>query len=64
MCQMSVYVEKDGIEELCFSDVTNLSVDGTGVKVSTLFEGETELHDTVLRSIDFMAGKVLLQQST
>jgi len=63
MCQTSVYVEKDGVEELRFSDVTNLSVDGSGVKISTLFEGETELHDTVLHSIDFMAGKVLLHQS-
>ena len=63
MCQMSVYVEKDGVEELQFDDVTNLSVDGTDIKVSTLFEGATEVNDVFISSIDFMGGKVLLQKN-
>ena len=61
MCQISLYVEKDGHEELMFEDVTNLSIEEKGVTVSTLFEGSRELTGTVLRSIDFMGGKILLE---
>ena len=64
MCQISVYVEKDGVEELLLEDVTNLSIETTGVKVSTLFEGAKEVTDAVIGSIDFMAGKVLLKKTT
>jgi predicted RNA-binding protein len=63
MCQISVYVEKDGVEELLLEDVTNLSIETTGVKVSTLFEGAKEVTDAVIGSIDFMAGKVLLKKT-
>jgi len=62
MCQISVFVEKDGAEELLLEDVTNLSVEPTGVKISTLFDGSRDVADTVVGSIDFMAGKVLLKQ--
>ena len=62
MCQISVFVEKDGAEELLLEDVTNLSIEPTGVKISTLFDGPREVADTVVGSIDFMAGKVLLKQ--
>lgn len=63
MCQISVYVEKDGVEELLLEDVTNLSIEPTGVKVSTLFGGAKEVTDAVIGSIDFMAGKVLLKKT-
>jgi len=63
MCQISVYVEKDGVEELLLEDVTNLSIETTGVKVSTLFEGAKTVTDAVIGSIDFMAGKVLLKKT-
>jgi predicted RNA-binding protein len=63
MCQISVYVEKNGVEELRFEDVTSLVVDGKDIKVSTLFAGATEVNDAFISSIDFMGGKVLVQQS-
>lgn len=63
MCQISVLVEKDGMEELRLDDVTSLSVEGTGVKVSTLFEGATEIQDVAIRLIDFMGGTVFLQKN-
>ena len=61
MCQMSLYMEKDGSEELLFEDVTSINVENETVTVSTLFEGPKEISNTIVRSIDFMAGKVLLE---
>jgi predicted RNA-binding protein len=63
MCQISVYVEREGVEELLQEDVTNLTVSKTGVNISSLFAGSQELANTVVQSIDFMQGKVLLQQT-
>ncbi len=62
MCQMSVYVEKEGVEELLLEDVTNLKVETTGVSISTLFDGPRQVADAVIDSIDFTAGKVLLRK--
>ncbi|MGI9537996.1 MAG: CooT family nickel-binding protein, partial [Desulfocapsaceae bacterium] len=39
MCQISVVVEKDGVEELVMEDVTNLVVGSDNLEISTLFEG-------------------------
>ena len=63
MCQISVLVEKEGIEELRLDDVTNLTVTGSDVTVATLFTGSTEIKDVAIRSIDFMGGTVVLQKS-
>lgn len=60
---MNVVVEKDGIEKERFEDVTNLSVDGVTIRVSTLFAGAREVKNAVISSIDFMGGLVLLQQT-
>ena len=64
MCQISVYVENEGKEELLLEDVTNLSIETSGVKVSTLFEGSRDIADAVLTSVDFMAGKVILKKTS
>lgn len=64
MCQISVVVEKDGIEELLMEDVTNLVVKPEGLQISTLFEGPKIFEQVAIRSIDFMGGKVLLQPTT
>ncbi|PID44989.1 MAG: RNA-binding protein [Proteobacteria bacterium] len=61
MCQIRVYMEQDGKEKLLLDDVTRLSIDNDGITVSTLFTGPAEIKKTVIRSIDFMAGKVLLE---
>jgi len=63
MCQMSVVMEKDGSEELVMEDVTNLVVDKGGLTISTLFEGPRAFPQVNIRSIDFMAGKVFLEQA-
>jgi len=60
MCQMSVFMEQNGKEELLLEDVTTLTVSENGVRISTLFEGPKEVAGAIVRSIDFMAGKVLL----
>ena len=63
MCQISVYVEDEGKEELILEDVTSLDIETTGVKLSTLFEGSKEVANSVLKSIDFMSGKVVLKKT-
>lgn len=63
MCQMSIVVEKDGVEELMFEDVTNLVVDSDGMKISTLFEGPKAVEHVAISSIDFTGGKVFLQKT-
>ena len=63
MCQISVVVEKDGMEELVMEDVTSLVVDTDKLEISNLFEGPKSIDQVVIRSIDFVAGKVLLQKT-
>lgn len=63
MCQMSVVLDRDGSEELIMEDVTTLVVESDSMQISTLFEGPKVVEHVVIRSIDFMAGKVFLQQT-
>ena len=63
MCQISVVVEKDGMEELVMEDVTSLVVDTDKLEISNLFEGPKSIDRVAIRSIDFVAGKVLLQKT-
>jgi predicted RNA-binding protein len=56
-------MEKDGIEELLMEDVTTLVVDSDNMEISNLFEGPKSIQQVVIRSIDFVAGKVLLQKT-
>ncbi len=63
MCQISVVIERDGVEELVMEDVTNLVVDSDSLQISNLFEGPKTVEHVVIRSIDFMAGKVMLQNT-
>ncbi|THB71422.1 MAG: CooT family nickel-binding protein [Desulfobulbaceae bacterium] len=62
MCQIKVFIEKDGQEELFADEVTTLQVKESSVEIATLFEGAREVPDSVVRSIDFVAGRVLLTQ--
>lgn len=61
MCQMNVFLEKDGAEELLLENVTGLEVTTDGVVITTLFEGSKELQDVAIERIDFSGGKVYLQ---
>lgn len=62
MCQMSAVLERDGEIELIKENITKLDVLAKGVKIGTLFEGETEFADMSIHHIDFMAGKVFLKK--
>ena len=62
MCQISVFVKDDGKEELLRENVTNLEILEKSIRVSSLFEGSTDLDDMILRRIDFSAGKVFLEK--
>lgn len=62
MCQMNAVVERDGKEELVQENLTRLDVLTKGIRISSLFEGVTELTDMTVDYIDFMAGKVFLQK--
>lgn len=59
MCQMKVLLEKDGRQETILENVTFLEKTPEGMRISTLFE-EPRLVQGVLKSIDFLAGKVTL----
>lgn len=63
MCQMKVVVEKEEAEQQRFEDVANLTVDGSTIRISTLFAEVTEVHNAAIKSIDFMGGLVRLQQN-
>jgi hypothetical protein len=60
---MKVVVEKQGVEQQRYEDVTNLVVDGSTIKISTLFAEAAEVKNAAIRSIDFMGGLVRLQQN-
>jgi len=62
MCQTSVVMERDGKVELVKENVTRLDVLAKGVRISTLFEGVTDLTDMTIHHIDFLAGKVYLKK--
>ncbi len=60
MCEMRVIVEQDGMEEILKENITKLEITPNGIKVNSLFEGSSEIHDLVIDFIDFTAGKVVL----
>lgn len=62
MCQVSVYVQEGDREELLKDNITKLEVVAKGLRVSTLFEGATDLDNMMLQQIDFSAGKVVVQK--
>lgn len=62
MCQVSMYVRDGGEEKLLKEDVTTLKVGENNIKVATLFEGETEVTDMILKHIDFSSGKVVVEK--
>jgi predicted RNA-binding protein len=62
MCQMSAVMECNGKVELLKENITRLDVIAKGVRISTLFEEPTELIGLAVHHIDFLTGKVFLQQ--
>jgi len=62
MCQVSAYVKDNGGEQLLKENVTSLEILEKGLRLSTLFEGPTELENLKLRSIDFSGGRLVLEK--
>ena len=62
MCQMNAVIEREGKEELIKENLTRLDLLSTGVRISTLFEGPTELAGMTIHHIDFLKGKVFLRK--
>jgi predicted RNA-binding protein len=63
MCQMSVLVREGKNEELVMESVTMLEVKDGGVEVSTFFEEPKFVPEVQVKSIDFLGGKVFLEQN-
>jgi predicted RNA-binding protein len=63
MCQMSVMVREGEKEELVMESVTRLEVKDGGVEVTTFFEEPTFVPGVQVQTIDFLGGKVFLEQT-
>jgi len=63
MCQMSVVVEEEGVEETIMENVTRLQVFGTTIEVSAFFEEPRKVEAVFIQAIDFLGGKVILKKS-
>lgn len=63
MCQMNVVLEHDGQQEKVMDNVTSLEVTGEGVVVSAFFEEPKLVEAARVKSIDFLGGKVTLQEN-
>ena len=61
---MSVVLEHDGEQEKIMDNVTNLEVTGEGVVVSTLFEEPRLVKSAGVKNIDFLGGKVILDDKS
>ncbi|MCB2173710.1 CooT family nickel-binding protein, partial [bacterium] len=49
MCQMKVVVEKQGAEQQRFEDVSSLSVEGSTIRIATLFAEAAEVKNAAIR---------------
>ncbi len=63
MCQMKVIVERQGKEQQRFEDVTKLLVDGSTIRLTTLFAESAEVRNAAVQSIDFLDGLVHVHQN-
>ena len=62
MCQISVVVEKNGEQEKVMDNVTSLQVTDKGILLKTFFEEPLTIPDVAVTQIDFLGGKVVLNQ--
>lgn len=63
MCQMSVVIEDEGVEEMVMENVTRLQVSGTTIEVNAFFEEPRTVEAVYIQAIDFLGGKVILKKS-
>ncbi|MFA6499189.1 MAG: CooT family nickel-binding protein [Desulfurivibrionaceae bacterium] len=62
MCQMRVILEQDGNEAVVAESASQLEVSEDGIRISTLFEEPQFIPGGVVRSIDFLKGRVTVIQ--
>lgn len=62
MCDFRVVLCQGDNEELIMENVTELRADGNGISLKSLFDGQKDIPSTILRSIDFLANTVRLEQ--
>ena len=58
---MKIMQDKDGQQELVMEDVSQLEVVEEGIRISTLFEEPKLIPGVTIKTIDFLAGKTMLQ---
>ena len=63
MCQMSVVLEKDALTEMVMENASLLEVTDDGVQISSLFDPPVTLSGVQVAKIDFMNGKVFLENT-
>ncbi|MFV0437731.1 MAG: CooT family nickel-binding protein [Desulfopila sp.] len=61
MCEIRVVMDQNGDEKTLMENVTRLQVQDTSITITSLFEGPQEIPNSIIRNIDFLAGKVYLQ---
>ena len=58
---MKIMQDKDGQQELVMEDIAQLEVVDEGIRISTLFEEPKLIPGVTIKTIDFLAGKTMLQ---
>tara|TARA_B100001964_G_scaffold159067_1_gene174720 strand:- start:428 stop:610 length:183 start_codon:yes stop_codon:yes gene_type:complete len=58
---MKIMQDKDGQQELVMEDIAQLEVVEEGIRISTLFEEPKLIPGVTIKTIDFLAGKTMLQ---
>jgi predicted RNA-binding protein len=62
MCQMSVVINKDGVQEKIMDAVSRLVVTDEGVAINALFDQPRLIPGAMVKEIDFLDGVVVLTQ--
>jgi predicted RNA-binding protein len=61
MCLAKAYSMQEGEDELLLEDVTRVEIDGTTLRLTTLFGDEREIAGTI-KTVDFQAGSVVVER--
>jgi predicted RNA-binding protein len=59
MCLGKAYLEADNKRELVLDSIASLEIDGTKVKLSTIFGDQKEL-EARIKEIDFESSRIIL----
>jgi predicted RNA-binding protein len=63
MCLGKAYLEADNKRELVLDSIASLEIDGTKVKLSTIFGDHKELEASI-KEIDFEGSRIILTPAT